>query len=337
MVTIKDLAKVAGVSPTTVSNVLHGRVNKVSEETLEKVQSAIDEMNYVSNMGGRLLARRGSKIIGVIMTYARREENNATEFPFYSEIIGALEDTIRESGYYMMLYTSASIDESMKLAQAWDIEGLIVLGNTPDEAKLFYESSSVPVVFIDTYGSEIPNVGIDDKHSMKGLVEYLIDLGHKKIAFLSDSEVLIGVDEARFAGYCEAMLGNGLEAGEKSLFHLSFRDSIRRAMLKELYVNKFYGYTALCFSSDYYAVDAISFLSELGARIPEDISITGFDNNVLAKFSNPRLTTVNQNVSEKGTVAVTELVKMIKKGEKEIVERNLDTFIVEGQSTKFIF
>ena len=67
MVTIKDLAKVAGVSPTTVSNVLHGRVNKVSEETLEKVQSAIDEMNYVSNMGGRLLARRGSKIIGVII------------------------------------------------------------------------------------------------------------------------------------------------------------------------------------------------------------------------------------------------------------------------------
>ena len=160
MVTIKDVAKITGVSPTTVSNVLHGKTNKVSKETQHVVQNAIDELNYVSNMGGRLLARHGSKIIGVIMTYARRYENKASIYPFYSEIIGALEETIRENGFYMMLYTSGGIDESLRLSNAWDIEGLVVLGNTPKEAERFYKSTKVPVVFIDTYGKNIPNVGI---------------------------------------------------------------------------------------------------------------------------------------------------------------------------------
>lgn len=334
MVTIKDLAKISGVSPTTVSNVLHGRTNKLSKETLEKVEEAIKKTNYVSNMGGRLLAHHGSKIIGVILTYARREVNNITEMPFYSEIIGALEDTIRENGYYMMLYTSASINESLKLANAWDIEGLIVLGETQEEATLFYENSKVPIVFIDTYGDNIPNVGIDDRRAMKELVEHLIELGHKKIAFLTDSKVLVGVDQERYQGYCQALEKHSLAVDKEALIHLSFRDSPRHAMLKTLCNEDFYGYSALCFSSDYFAVDAMSCFFKENIKIPEDITITGFDNNILAKFSTPRLTTVNQNVREKGLVAAQELIKMIKNGSKEIFSKKLDTFLVIGDSTQ---
>lgn len=337
MVTIKSIAKLSGVSPTTVSNVLHGKVNKVSEETLKKVNKAIKETNYVSNMGGRLLSKRGSKIIGVIMTYARREENNATSDPFYSEIIGALEKTIRENGYFMMLYTSGSIDESLRLATAWDIEGLIVLGETPKEAQEFYRSFETPIMFIDTYGENIPNVGIDDCGAMKELVNYLIDLGHKRIAFLCNSDVLIGVDYERYQGFCEALKEHGIETDEDDLFHLSFKDSIRRAMLKELYNNDFNGYTALCFASDFYAADALSYLSELEVKVPDDISITGFDNNILAKFSSPRLTTVSQNVSKKGKLAVEKLIRTIQSGEKDEVSTNVETHFIEGESVKFIF
>ena len=337
MVTIKDLAKIAKVSPTTVSNVLHGRTGKVSEQTLKKVQKAIEEMNYVSNMGGRLLAKHGSKIIGVIMTYARRDESNATAYPFYSEIIGALEEKIRESDFYMMLYTSGSIEESLKLSNAWDIEGLIVLGNTPEEAEKFFKITSVPIIFIDTYGKNIPNVGINDDDAMEELVSYLIDLGHRNLAFVTDSNILIGVDAERYKGFRRALVNKGIPEAEDDLIRIDFRESVRKAMLKELCRNDFKGYTALCFSSDYYATHAISYLSELNINIPEDISITGFDNNLLAKLSNPRLTTVHQNVSEKGYAAAEELVKMIKKGTKDAPQIKLETQLIVGGTTKFRF
>ena len=94
MVTIKDMAEMAGVAPTTVSNVLHGRTKKMSKETLARVQKVIDECQYVTNMGARLLANYGSRIIGVIISYGRREEQNAIQDPFFSEVIGALEKEI---------------------------------------------------------------------------------------------------------------------------------------------------------------------------------------------------------------------------------------------------
>ena len=96
MITIKDMADIAGVSPTTVANVLHGRTKKMSKETLSKVQEVIDHSNYVSNMGARVLANYGSRIIGVIMNYNRRTENNVFSDPFYGMIVGSLEKEIRE-------------------------------------------------------------------------------------------------------------------------------------------------------------------------------------------------------------------------------------------------
>ena len=129
MVTIKDMAEMAGVAPTTVSNVLHGRTKKMSKETLARVQKVIDECQYVTNMGARLLANYGSRIIGVIISYGRREEQNAIQDPFFSEVIGALEKEIRLNGYFMMLYTSGNVEESLKIASSWNIEGLVVLGD----------------------------------------------------------------------------------------------------------------------------------------------------------------------------------------------------------------
>ena len=95
---------------------------------VKKVQDVIDRSNYVSNMGARVLANYGSRIIGVIMNYDRRAENNALSDPFYGTIVGALEKEIREHGYYMMLYMAGSIEETVRLASSWNIEGLVALG-----------------------------------------------------------------------------------------------------------------------------------------------------------------------------------------------------------------
>lgn len=334
MVTIKDLSKMAKVSPTTVSNVLHGRTNKVSPDTLSTVKKVIAEMHYVPNMGGRLLAQHGSRIIGVIMTYARRTDSLATSNPFYSEIIGSFETGIRSYRYFMMLYTSGDVTESLALAQSWDVEGLIILGSTPTDAKDFFNKVKVPVVFIDTYGDGIPNIGINDRESMKGLVEHLIMLGHRRIAFLTDSTVLVGVDKERYQGYQDALQQNRIDVCVRNLIHISYHDSLRRQELRSLRDKNFNGCTALCYTSDLYAVDAISCLSEDGMKIPNDISITGFDGNVLARLATPQLMTVAQDIQSKGRVAVDTLMEQIKVGQKSSVNIQLETHLVNGKSVR---
>jgi LacI family transcriptional regulator len=332
MVTIKDLARIANVSPTTVSNVLHGRTSKVSKKTQREVQKAIADTQYVPNMGGRLLARHGSRIIGVIMTYARRTEMMATMSPFYSEIIGSLESAIRGNGYFMMLYTSGGVAESLALAKTWDVEGLIVLGSTPDDAEEFFNEVTVPVMFIDTYGDRVPNVGIDDQGAMRGLVDFLIVHGHRRIAFLTDSTVLVGVDQARYRGYRDALEHHGIAVREEDLIRISFRDSIRSAELDDFAAEAFRGYTALCYSSDLYATDAMSHLIRRGFSIPQDVSITGFDGNVLARISTPQLMTVVQHVEDKGRVSVETLMDQIQEGKKHLTRIELPTELIEGES-----
>lgn len=96
MVTIKEIADKVNLSPTTVSNVIHGRKGKVSPDNYKKISRALEESKYVSNMGGRLLGRHGSKIIAVILNYERRSEMNVVSDPFYNQIIGFLEEEIRK-------------------------------------------------------------------------------------------------------------------------------------------------------------------------------------------------------------------------------------------------
>ncbi len=239
MITIKDMAEKAGVSPTTVSNVLHGRTEKMSPDTLKKVQQVIEASNYVSNMGARLLANYGSRLIGVIVTYDRTRDQSAIQDPFYSEIIGALEQEIRTNNYFMLLYTSANVDESLRMASAWNVEGLVVLGCPPQDCPKFKERTTTPIVFIDSY--------------------------------FQDADIPFR---------------------EEDFVPLHFKKIIRHTQLTEFAQERIKDYTALFFASDFYASDAINTFFSVGLRVPEDISVVGFDDNIFAWHCRPALTTV---------------------------------------------
>jgi LacI family transcriptional regulator len=316
MITIKDMAYKAGVSPTTISNVLNGRTGKLSKETLVRVQKVINESNYVSNMGARLLANNGSRILGVIIMYGRRDEQIATQDPFYSEIIGSLEHEIRQIGYYMMLYTSGSIEESLKLAKAWNTEGLIVLGASSQDCRLFKENTGIPIVFIDSYvegdGIQYANVGLQDREGAYQMTSYLIKNGHKNIAFLADSLYPVGVDKERLEGYKQALIDHGI-IGRDRFLSFDYKIKERHDFLKDFIKNQIKEFTALFFSSDYYAVDSIRFLLDHNIRIPEDISVAGFDDNIFSTLCRPLLTTVHQDVSDKAKYSVKLLLSTINK------------------------
>lgn len=340
MITIKDMADIAGVSPTTVANVLHGRTKKMSRETLAKVQEVIDNSNYVSNMGARMLANYGSRIIGVIMNYDRRSDNNVFSDSFYGAVVGALERAIREHGYYMMLYTAGSVEETVRLASLWNIEGLIALGCRPSEVKKIKQQMELPVVFIDSYlgddDFEFHNVGLDDFGGAYLMTNYLIRRGHRRIAFLADEKEPIGVDKERLDGYKKALEENGIAFQNEDYIPISYKKQSRHSILWEFSGKRMKEYTALFFASDFYASDAVHIFQTQGISVPNDISVVGFDDSLFAEHCSPMLTTVQQRVEDKGYYAFEMLHKLIKGKSCENTNIHLPIKLVIRDSVKTI-
>lgn len=259
------------------------------------------------------MANYGSRLIGVIVTYDRSRDQSAVQDPFYSEIIGALEEEIRKNNYFMLLYTSANVDESVRMASAWNVEGLIVLGCPPGDCPKFKERTSTPIVFIDSYFEDdkyiYHNVGLDDFSGGYEMTTHLIRRGHKRIAFLADNAQ--GVDYERLKGYKQALREAEIPFEEEDFIQLHFKKVIRHTQLTEFAQERLKKYSALFFASDFYASDAINTFFAVGLKVPENISVAGFDDNIFAWHCRPALTTVQQKVADKAYHAVKLMLKII--------------------------
>lgn len=324
MITIKEIAERAGVSATTVSNVLHGNTSHTSADTIEKVQKIIKDQNYVPNMGAMILAHSFSKIIGVILQYTTRSAEKTFMDPFEGELLSSLEEEIRRNGYYTMLYVATTTSEVINLAATWKIDGLIIIGLQPQECSLLRVSVSLPVVFIDCYfnndGNEYYNIGLDDRDGSRMMTNYLISMGHTKIAFLADSSNPRGVDRERLEGVRAAFEENKIDFTGKNFISIS-RDETERFKILDGIIRTRGDYTALFFSSDYYAVDALNYFAERHIHVPQDYSIAGFDDNIFSRTAHPKISTVHQDVSKKGTLAVQMLLKLIR--QHPVVQKNV--------------
>jgi LacI family transcriptional regulator len=315
MSTIKKIARMAGVSPTTVANVLHGNTAKVSPATREKVQAIIQDEKYAPNMGAIILAHSNSRIIGVIMFMEPRRNETVLDDPFSSAILGAMEREIRDNGYFLMLHTTSDLDEVVRLSKAWKLDGLVLVWVPGDVGRVISESINIPLVYIDCYFTDTDriyhNIGLEDKRGGYEMAKYLLSMGHRDIIFLANNPLFPGGDPARFEGCKEAFFESGLTLGEDRYLPLP-KDRLGREDLYRCLTRDDASYTALVFSADYYAAEAISCLQECGVAIPGRISVTGFDDNVFARLVRPRLTTVHQNSGEKGRRAISMLMRLIR-------------------------
>lgn len=336
--TIKQIAEALNVSAATVSNVIHGHLEKMSPETAQMIRSKIEEYQYIPNMGARMLAKGASSIIGVITNYPNLEEKYALQDPFVSEMIGGLDNAIRANGYYMMLRAAQNINEIEQIAELWNADGLIVLGLQADQCRELMKKTHKPVVFVDCYFDEnehYNNVGLNDRGGMYLLTRYAIHAGHRKIRFVGDQPVLSGVDAYRLNGFRDALAEEGIEWNTEDYFCLS-KERKRRVQSFEELATGIGKYTLFMFTSDYYAVDAIDWLIDHGYRIPDDISITGFDDNILSQVIRPRLTTVHQDVSLKAENAVKMLMNIISGSAEGPCEITLQPRIKHGESLRKI-
>lgn len=317
MTTIKDIAERAGVSTATVSNVIHGNTKKVSPATIELIEKLIKEMGYVQKMGLSVLNNGSSKMVAVVIHTHKEYEDAVISDPFYGKILGFIEAKLRGQGYYMMLYSTDDVNEVFRTVMAWNIDGVIALSFSRNDCNKIWHLVHKPVISIDAYGishddTPVTNIGLDDSTGGALMTEYLLQCGYDNILVGATSDY--GVDYSRWTGAKEMFdeITNGDREKKIRLVNIGetvvTRESFYQQILRQIPFPK---KTAIFFLSDYFAIEAISYLASRGIRIPEDLGIAGFDDITYAHLTVPKLTTIHQNIERKAELAVTELLNAI--------------------------
>lgn len=334
MIRIKDIAEKAGVSPTTVSNVIHGNTKKVSKETIERIQGILKEFDYVPSMSARMLAENRSRLIGVMIGGGDLQKQEGSQRGFTDILIKSLESEIYKKNYYMLFHLSGSPEESLQIAATWNVEGLITIGLTAQDNYKIQSRCSVPVVSIDTYyeAEKTANVGLDDSQGGYEMTRFLLEHGHRGIAFLADND--FGVDHFRWIGAKNALDRFQVPYEEKDSHIIIPRDRMERFEFYHQNMEVLAKRDALFFASDYYAAEAVMYLRDRGIEVPQDVSVAGFDDSEYARMCRPELTTIHQDMALKGETAVEKLFAYIE-GEKEVcLNTKLPVRLVVRKSVK---
>lgn len=307
MITIKEMATMLGISTTTVSNVIHGKTSEVSKATVEKVQNLIKEYHYVPNISARNLASKRSGIIGVAMLNKKRGHSNYLQDAFMAELVGSIEREVSKRGLFLMMYFSETVEELITHVYSWNVDGMIMFGIQREDYQKLIKNIEKPLVFIDSYLETDQfcgvNIGLDDRRGGFMMGEFLYNMGHQKIAFVADNNQ--GCDHERFLGFVSAMNENGISVKKDDYFLL---DSNHLESSLQKICEQAKDYTAIFCASDYYALMTMNALIDYGYRVPEDISISGFDDNIYSRMVRPKITTVHQSPTQKGEKAVEAIV-----------------------------
>jgi LacI family transcriptional regulator len=336
MPTIKDIANEADVSVTTVSNVIHGKSRRVAQETVDRINAIIRKHNYTPNLSARALVNKSSRIIGVINHLIQSQPISFFQDPFHGALLGGIEKKLRERGYYMMVRTVADEAELYSLFNNWNFDGLILTGLFNDSFFARLLKANKPIVLLDSYikNDKIFNIRLDDYKGGFMATEYLIDKGHRDIVFASPRIHKHGVIEERFRGYKAALKKNNIPYSPENLYQQEITLDEGIALGRVLGGRK--DISAVFATADILAAGIISGLTQTGRRIPGDISIIGFDDIYYSRATSPPLTTIHQDMEERGVVAAGLMADYLEGKEGLPPDITMPVKVVERDSVKYI-
>jgi LacI family transcriptional regulator len=312
MLTIYDIAKKAGVSAATVSKVLNGR-SDVGKSTIETVKRIIEESGYQPNSIARGLATKKSKTVGV---FFQDHLNTGFRHHFLQDILASFKDVIGESGYDLMFFANNHPDNQAETFEARaknrNVDGLFLLGVPRNDQNLKgIVQSRIPCMSIDLdlKGPNANYLCSDNIGGAKMAIDYLVKMGHSKIAFISDVYVTKpGLD--RLIGFKEAMAYHELPIMEEWILPGDFSEKGGYLSVKQLIESGCLPTAVFC-AGDMMAIGAMEAMREKGLKIGEDISLIGFDDITLLKYITPKLTTIRQRKEEMGQLAAKELLRLM--------------------------
>lgn len=309
-ITLKMISEEAGVSMTTVSNVINNKSARVSKETADHIRDIIKKYNYVPNLTARSLATNSSRLIGVL--YNQIDLDLRFSDPFVGEFLDGFSKEATQKNFYTFIHPLTSINEVEELQRQWLFAGFVAIGFNGSRATDLAQSVKHPIVFVDAYfeGQTDENcfvVRTDDYKAGYDATQYLIDNGHQKIAFLgyTFNHSISNVISERYRGFNEAYTAfkKDVESGNSNQLYNEFQFELIKEAIKQEEI------TALIVSADNLAIRLINYLKTADSY--QNISIISFDNIEFASIVDPPLTTISLFQSEKGAQALNILAEKI--------------------------
>lgn len=333
MATIKDVAKHAGVSISTVSHVLN-KTRYVSVDISERVMQGVEELNYMPSALARSLKLKNTRTFGMLVTTSTN--------PFFAEVVKGVERRCYEQGYNLLLCNTegdlARLDFNIDMLLQKQVDGLLLMSDeiASQNLDIFSRHKPVPTVILDGGEANFPCDKIQDNSRQGGYLatSYLIEKGHTKIGCISGPRDKQATSE-RFSGYLQAMQEADLEINETWHAFGNFECEGGKQAFEAIYASGSLP-SALFVCNDMMAMGVISTANKLNISVPEDLSIIGYDDIKLAKYICPALTTIHQPKFNLGQKAFDTLLDKVQSKREESVDINLEPRLVVRDSVKNI-
>jgi len=326
-VTLKEVADSLGVSAMTVSRAINGKDN-VDEKTRERILNKAKEMGYTPNLVAKSLVSRKTYTIGVVIPEISHH--------FFAEVISGIEKVTYAGNYQLLLTNSAENFQREKKALetllSQRVDGILISCTMEKNDYSVYKkviNAGVPMVFFDRCieGLGVSTVSVDDRNGSKKITQHLVEHGYKKIACLRGPDISIGKE--RYHGYLEALNENNVQFEEKWVAESGFQEKGGyEAMNKLLELPKSEWPRAVVTVNDPVAIGAMKSIKEAGLKVPDDIAIAGFSDDIRSKFMRSPLTTVRQRPFDIGRIAAEKLVGTIENADEPVENRVIATELV---------
>ncbi|MGB9775970.1 MAG: LacI family DNA-binding transcriptional regulator [Anaerolineae bacterium] len=323
--TLEEVAKLAGVSRSTVSRVVNQQPN-VRPEVRERVWKVIRQTGYQPHAAARSLVTRRTRVIGLIIPQA---VTTLFTDPYFPILMRGIADACNAHHYHLMLslFSHRRVQESrtrhdllyQQVLRSRYLDGVVV-SSAPRDDPIFPRllEDGVPFVIVGRYPHERANyVDVDNVVGARMAVEHLLRLGHERVATITGPLNMFAAQD-RLEGYRQALVARGIPVDEELIAEGDFTEQGGRAAMQRLLPRR---PTAVFAASDMMAAGAMKVLREAGLRVPEDVAVVGFDDVPLASMVEPPLTTVRQPIEQLGSMAVELLVSLLENPGGEVVHR----------------
>lgn len=324
-VTIKDVAREAGVSISTVSNALNG-VDVLRPKTKQHILDVAERLNYVPNLNGRNLKSQSTKVIGLFLTSVRGT--------YYNILADAVYQECKKYGYELNIFVSERADNMMANILGKRMDGAIILNKDIREKEIILlQKTQPPIVFLDRelQGERMTSVIFDSYHEGEMVAQYLLSIGHHTFAYINGASDNYD-NMKRLQGFQAALIQAGIQFDEVDMIEGEFEKEVAYESMKQFVQSGRPLPEAVFAANDLSAIGAIKALIDSGIEVPEQVSVVGCDDIEIASLVRPSLTTMRTSFEKQGTLAVQHLIALISGEEKGCIDV-LQGRIISREST----
>lgn len=333
MISMRDIARMCGVSVATVSKALND-YSDVGEGTKQRIKKIAEEAGYFPNSSARALKTNRTYNLGVL--FVDGSQSGLTH-DFFAAVLDSFKVQAESRGYDIT-FTNCNINNRRmsyyEHCRYRGVDGVVIACidfYNPNVQQLIH--SDLPVVTIDHVFDNRAAVLSDNVSGMEELTEYICSRGHRKVAYIHGEDT--SVSRNRISSFYRTMVGKGINVPDEYMRECYYRDSVTAKELTHELLSLQVPPTCILYPDDFAALGGINAIKERGLRIPEDISIAGYDGIMISRVLEPRLTTVAQDTVEIGRAAADALIRLIENPKTALIEHQvIKGKLVEGESVK---